>query len=68
MIQEYHLIFLLTKELNTGGNNYILQNNSFHFVLRKHFFSARIINIWNSLPDSVIDACTVNAFKAHLDK
>jgi len=26
-----------------------------------------IVNIWNSLPNSVIDACTVNAFKARLD-
>jgi len=32
------------------------------------FFSARIANIWNSLPNSVVDACTVNAFKARLDK
>ena len=31
-------------------------------------FSARIVNIWNSLPNSVVDACTVNAFKARLDK
>ena len=29
-------------------------------------FSARIVNIWNSLPNSVVDA--VNAFKARLDK
>ena len=32
------------------------------------FFSARIVNVWNSLPNSVIDACTVNAFKVCLDK
>jgi len=32
------------------------------------FFSVRIVNIWNSLPNSVIDACTVKAFKARLDK
>ena len=32
------------------------------------FFSARIVNIWNSLPNSVVDASTVNAFKARLDK
>jgi len=31
-------------------------------------FSARIVNIWYSLPNSVVDACTVNAFKACLDK
>ena len=27
----------------------------------------RIVNIWNSLPNSVVDACTVNAFKARLE-
>ena len=32
------------------------------------FFSARIVNIWNSLPNLVVGACTVNAFKARLDK
>jgi len=53
---------------NTRGNNYKLQNHSFHYDLRKHFFSARIVNIWNSLPNSAVDACTVNAFKACLDK
>jgi len=28
----------------------------------------RNVNIWNSLPNSVVDASTVNAFKARLDK
>jgi len=36
--------------------------------LRKHYFSARIVNIWNSLPTTVVDAGTVNTFKAPLDK
>ena len=31
-------------------------------------FSARIVNIWNSLPNSIVDASTANAFKARLDK
>jgi len=31
-------------------------------------FSARIVNIWNSLHNLIVDACTVNAFKALLDK
>ena len=53
---------------NTRGNHYKLQNHTFHYDLRKHFFSARIVNIWNSLPNSVVDARTVNAFKARLDK
>jgi len=32
------------------------------------FLSARIVNIWNSLPNSIVDASTINAFKARLDK
>jgi len=48
---------------STRGNNYKLVNHSFHYDLRKHFFSACIVNIWNSLPNSVADA-----FKARLDK
>jgi len=36
--------------------------------LRKHYFSARIVNISNSLCNTVADASTVNTFKARLDK
>jgi len=32
------------------------------------FFSTRIVNICNSLPNSIVGASTVNAFKAGLDK
>jgi len=49
-------------------NNYKLVNHSFHYDLRKHFLSARIVNTWNSLPDSVVDPNTVIAYKAPLDK
>jgi len=31
-------------------------------------FTARIVNIQSSLPNSVVEANTVNAFKARLDK
>ena len=47
---------------NTRGNHYKLQSHFFHYDLRKHFFLHGIVNIWNSLPNSVLGACTVNAF------
>ena len=37
-------------------------------VIYYTFFSARAVNIYNSLPNHVIDANTVNLFKAHLDR
>jgi len=67
MIQQYHLIFLSTKELiqeaTTINCKIILFIMTYEII-----FCARIVNIWNSLPNSVVDACTVNAFKACLDK
>jgi len=39
------------------------------YDLRKYSFSNRITtNMWNSLPDSVVMAASVNQFKNRLDK
>jgi len=38
------------------------------YYLSKIFFYTRIVNVWNSLSNSVVDASTINAFKARLDK
>ena len=40
----------------------------FIMIYSSIFFSARMVNTWNSLPNSIVDANTVNAFKARLDK
>jgi len=53
---------------NTRGNKYKLLNHTFHYDTRKYSFTARIVNIWNSLPNSVVDVDTVCLFKARLDK
>ena len=36
--------------------------------LRKHFFGNRIVNLWNSLPENVVTAPSINSFKNRLDK
>ena len=35
--------------------------------MRKLFFSGRIINVWNSLPTNIVNACTVNEFENKID-
>jgi len=45
-----------------------LINHRFHYDLRKYYFSARIVNIWNNLPNRVVDVNSVNVFKARLDR
>jgi len=52
----------------TRGNKYKLLNHTFHYNFRKCSFAARIINIWNSLPDYVVDVNSVALFKKRLDK
>ena len=46
------------------GDVYISFNHNF----RKIFFSARIVNIWNSLPNYVVDVQSVDVFKVHVDQ
>ena len=43
----------------TRGNKFKLQNQSFNHNFRKFFFSARIVNIWNSLPNYVVDVQSI---------
>jgi len=51
----------------TRGHQYRLFPTHVHYDLRKYFFSNRVINIWNSLPDFVVSACTISTFKKRLD-
>ena len=37
-------------------------------IYESTIFSARIVNIWNSLPNHVVDVNTLNLFKARLDR
>ena len=53
---------------NTRGTIYKLQLTRMHYNLRKHFFSNRIVAIWNSLPNTVVTAESTNTFKTRLDK
>ena len=52
----------------TRGNSLKLNVERCKYNLRKFSFSVRIVNIWNSLPDSVVTAESVNMFKNGLDK
>ena len=53
---------------STRGNKYKLQNHSFHYNYRKFSFAARVVNVWNSLPDHVVDVNSLKQFETRLDK
>ena len=58
----------LNDKMPTRGHSLKLRKLSAEKPCRAHFFSRRITNAWNALPESVVTAATLNCFKARLDK
>lgn len=52
----------------TRGNERKLQKRGFKKDIRKYSFTQRVVNTWNDLPNSVIQAKTIKSFEAKLDK
>ena len=53
---------------STRGSKYKLQNHSFHYNCRKFSFAAQVVNVWNSLPDHIVDVNSLKQFETRLDK
>src|SRR6188768_1386409 len=58
----------LSTNSRTRGNSLKLNVQRTKYDIRKYCFSVRIVNVWNSLPDEVILAASINTFKNILDK
>lgn len=53
---------------STRGHSLKLTKKTVCTNLYNHFFTNRIVNMWNSLPNEVVTAGSINAFKNRLDK
>ena len=58
----------LNFDTRTRGHTKKLVVRRCRYDVRKYSFSNMITNIWNSLPDEIISAPTVNTFKNRLDR
>jgi len=60
------MCLVLSDVLYSGGNCKKLAKPRSLSVSDANLFSKRIVNIWNSLPDSVVSAIRISSFKRRL--
>ena len=49
------------------GHSLRILDRAFRTEMRRHFFTQRVVSLWNSLPQEVADAKTLKVFKRQLD-
>lgn len=49
------------------GNGFRLEEGRFRLDIRKKFYTVRVVRHWDRLPTGVVDAPSLEAFKARLD-
>ena len=66
---EFDKLFIFSKDDR-------LRKHSYHLKIKKHvnknislnFFTRRVVNYWNKLPDIVVTSSSLEVFKVRLDK
>jgi len=65
---DFSCYFEFSHHERTRGHSLKLQKNRVLTDLRRHFFSERIVNIWNKLDEDIVSAPSINSLKNKLNK
>ena len=65
--QEQERLFTRVYSDRTGGNGLKLRQGKFRLDIRRKFFIPSVVTHWDRLLKEVVDAPSLDAFKARLD-
>jgi hypothetical protein len=65
---EKEKFFNFRKSITRGNSLKIWNREKSYYDIHRHFFSQRVIPIWNALNDSTIHAVSLQSFKTLIDK
>ena len=60
-------MFPMLGESRTRGHSLRIRGRPFRTEMRKNFFTQRVVNLWNSLPQKAVEANSLDVFKRELD-
>jgi len=60
-------LFIRLCSNRTRGNDFKLEESRFRLDISKKFFTVKVVRRWNRLPSKVVNAPSLQAFKARLD-